>query len=181
MAEAVLNEHGAPLHWREMAERAERLGHRRSFNQQGFYNSLSLSEGLTRVGPGTYALAKWGYTAAIPYPDIIAEVFAGAGRPLTFGDLSHRVQNRRPVNVKSLQMMLDMHPRFYTSVNGLHGLRAWLPPRQKQSLLTPDELVEPDKSYRRVARAEARGYRVEDMLRSDREHRYGVPESPGRL
>jgi transcriptional regulator with XRE-family HTH domain len=43
LAEAVLDKHGAPLHWRDMADRAEKLGHRSSFSQQGF---LQLADAL---------------------------------------------------------------------------------------------------------------------------------------
>lgn len=169
LAVSVLAAHGAQLHWRIMADRAERLGHRQSFNQTAFYNALNNNKRLVRVGPGTFALTEWGQATAIPYPDIIADILSNEPQPLTFGEIYLRVHERRTIKPTSLQMLLDMHPRFYLSENGLYGLRVRLPPRHKQTLLTPDELVEAEKSFRRIARAEARGYHVNDMLQRDRQ------------
>ena len=39
-------------------------------------------------------------------------------------------------------MLLDMYPRFYKSLENTYGLRAWLSPREKQTLRTPEWLVE---------------------------------------
>lgn len=64
-------------------------------------------------------------------------------------------------------MYLDMHPRFYKSINGTYGLRTWLPPREKQNLRTPEWLVEDSKSFERVERSKQRGYDVEGIIETD--------------
>jgi len=64
-------------------------------------------------------------------------------------------------------MLLDMYPRFYKSLENTYGLRAWLAPREKQTLRTSESLVESLDSYERLVQAGQRGYDVESMIQLD--------------
>ncbi len=169
LAETVLREEGAPLHWSEAAERAERLGHRSNFSSPAFFNALQGAHSkFARTSAGTYGLSEWGITSVGSYPDIIAEVLRDAGRPLTYGVLDARVSRKRPIKKASLMMFLTMHPRFYESLEGSYGLRAWLPPRDQQTLRTPKWKVEDTDSVARVERALERGYDVDAIVARDK-------------
>lgn len=113
-------------------------------------------------------MIEWGYVTVDPYPDVIAGVLRCAGRPLAYGELFQRVSAIRSVKGTSLTMNLNLHPRFYTASDGSFGLRVWLPVREKQTLLTPDHLVETAASLRRVEKAKARRYDVDRIVDEDR-------------
>lgn len=170
LIELVLQQAGGPLHWKEIAERAEKLNRRRDCDRRSIHNTLIRCRDLfVLVGQGTYGLAASGLARAVPYPDVIAEVFLEAGRPLSYGEVSLAVNAKRKIKPTSLQMYLNQHPRFYRSVNALYGLRAWLPPRELQTLRTPDRLVEPPDSAARVEFALAHGYKVDEIVARDRQ------------
>jgi len=169
LAAAVLKDAGEPLHWSEMASRAEKLGLHKTFNDTGFFNALSLaSETFARVGQGTYGLTEWSLTNVATYPDIIAQTLRDAGRALTYGELLQRVEVIRPIKKGSLQLFLDTHARFYRSPTKMYGLRAWLLPRHKQTLRTPSWQVEGADSVLRVQKAEAKGVDVASMVEQDK-------------
>ena len=167
LAVAVLRAAGGPLHWYEIAARAEAMGHREHFTRGGLFNILSYQDVFARTGNGTYALVEQGYKSAKNYTDIIAEVLTREGKALNYGELALRVDQVRPIKPASLQMFLDTHPRFYRATNGSYGLRGWLPPREKQTLRTPEWLAEDKKSAQRLAIAEARGYNVAAIAACD--------------
>jgi hypothetical protein len=176
LAEAVLRSENRPLHWSQLAEAAEAFGHRGSLSRTGFYNALLLfPEKFVRVDQGTYALAEWGLPEAEPYTDILAEVLWREGKPLSKEQLQARVNSVRPIRESSLVMYLGLHPRFYESSEGTFGLRAWLPPREKQTLRTPKSLVETDASLVRIGRAKSRGYDVDAIVQVDRERILAAP------
>jgi hypothetical protein len=132
------------------------------------YNAIvAAPEVFTRVDSGTYALAAWGMRQADPYVSIVARVLADAGRPLAVGEIRFKVNAMRPIKSGSLQMLLDLNPRFYRSINGLYGLRAWIPNRDQQNLRIPDWQVEHIDSFQRVTRAEAKGYDISAIVNRD--------------
>jgi hypothetical protein len=169
LAEAVLREAGEPLHWTTIASRAESLGHRSEFFPTSLYNVLGYAdETFVKVGQGTYALKEWGARKAEPYTDIVAGILRAAGRPLTLGAILNAVNQVRAIKPNSLTMLLGLNARFYESVDGEYGLRAWLPDRRRQTLRSPTWQVETSKSFERVKRAEKRGYNVEAIAERDR-------------
>ena len=87
---------------------------------------------------------------------------------LEYADVLHRVLGKQSVKAGSVDLTLKMHPRFYCSLSGKYGLRAWLAAREDQTLRTPKDLVETAVSLRRVPRATARGYDVERFAERDR-------------
>ena len=169
MAERILRREGVPLHWTEITERCEASKERESFSQSSCFNAIQSDTKLfVRVGPGTYALAAWGVRKGKHLTDLIGAVFREEGRCLEYADVLHRILGKQTVKAESVELTLKMNPRFYCATSGKYGLRAWLPPREEQTLRTPKDLVETADSVRRVARARARGYDVEGIVGRDR-------------
>lgn len=165
----VLSEAKRPLHWREIAEKAYKLNKRERFETRALYHVLLAHENLfVRVGQGTYELTEWGSKQVEPYPDIIASVLKHENQPIPADTILAKVSSIRTVKQPSLIMYLDMHPRFYKSINNTYGLREWLPPREKQNLRTPEWLIEDSKSFERVERARQRGYDIENIIAEDK-------------
>ncbi|MEJ7653078.1 MAG: hypothetical protein WKH64_06930 [Chloroflexia bacterium] len=169
LAVVVLLEANTPLHWVELAERAQRIGRRTKFHGSTFHNMLQeKSDRFARVGQGTYGLIAWGLTTVETYPDILADVLKREGMPLTYGKLYQSVNALRVIEPSSFTLFLSQHPRFYRSEEGTYGLRSWLAPPEQQTAGTPACLVEDLKSFSRVQRAVARGYNVNGIVESDR-------------
>lgn len=169
LAEVVLEEASMPLHYMEIARRAEDLGRRDSFTLKAIHNVLYANPvKFAYVDQGTYGLTSWGLTSVDSYTDIVAEVLSTEGKSLPFGNILQSVNSRRTVKYQTLQMTLDMNPRFYYSQEGTYGLRAWLLPRERQTLRTPKWQVETPQSYERVERATERGYDIDMIMSQDR-------------
>ena len=169
LAVLVLKEAGHPLHWKEIVERAYQLHRRDSFNATAMYNALqSNKETFVLTNKGTYGLVEWDLDKAPYYTDLIAKVLREESHSLPMEAIYFRVNKIRPIKKTSLLLYLEMHPRFYKAIDGTYGLRAWLPPREKQTLRTPDWLVEDSKSYKRVDAARERGYDIERIILKDR-------------
>lgn len=167
----ILSKEKRPMHWSEIAEHAYRMGRRESFNSTALYNSLmNYPKLFVRVDAGTYALVEWGLKQADYYPDIIASILKSSKKPLSADTIFNRVNEIREVKRSTLNMSLDMHPRFYKSLEKTYGLRAWLPPREKQTLRTPEWLVEESDSYKRLEQANQRGYNIDNMIQYDIEN-----------
>jgi DNA-directed RNA polymerase delta subunit len=168
MACQILKNEGQPLHWSEIANRAYHLKRRDTFNSTALYNALMNHPNLfVRVDSGTYALAEWGFSQIDTYPDIIASILKSSKKPLSADTIYHKVNEIRQVKQSTLIMSLDLHPRFYRSLEKTYGLRVWLPPREKQTLRTPEWLVEDSDSYKRLEQASQRGYDIENIIRAD--------------
>jgi len=168
MAYQILMNEGQSLHWSEIANRVYHLKRRDTFNSTALYNTLMNHPKIfVRVDSGTYALVEWGFNQVDTYPDIIAAILKSSKKPLPADAIYHRVNEIRQVKQSTLIMSLEMHPRFYKSLQNTYGLRAWLPPREKQTLRTPEWLVENSDSYKRLEQASQRGYNIENMIQSD--------------
>lgn len=163
----VLREERAPLHWREIAERCERLGRRRSFSASTCFNQMTDRRLFVRVGQGRYGLVEWGIKRSRNISDLIAIFLFEDKGCLSYGEILHRSDAIQNVKTQSIKMTLDLHPRFYRAISGKYGLRAWLPDRARQTLRTHEDLIEASDSSRRVPRAEARGYDVSRIVLDD--------------
>lgn len=169
LAISVLNESRKPMHWSEIAKQAEKLSNRHNFETRGLYSVLLTNDDVfVRVGQGTYELVEWGSKSIEPYPDIIASILKKENRSLHAEIIFSKVSAVRPIKLTSLHLYLDLHPRFYKSINNTYGLRGWLPSRDKQNLRTPEWLVEDSKSFERVERATQKGYDVERIIEEDK-------------
>jgi hypothetical protein len=122
---------------------------------------------FVRVDVGTYALFEWGYSQAEYYPDIIASILKSEKKSISLDAIYIKVCQIRDVRQSTLTMLLSMHPRFYKSRENTYGLRVWLPPREKQTLRTPEWLVEDSDSIKRIEQSVQRGYDVESMIAVD--------------
>jgi hypothetical protein len=172
LALTILSKEKKPLHWSIIAERAYHMGRRDSFNSTALYNALmSDSDLFVRVDAGTYALAKWGFNRVDTYPDIIASILKLQKKALPSEAVFFKVKEIRPIKQATLTMLLDLHPRFYKSLEKTYGLRVWLPDREKQTLRTPEWLIEDSDSYRRLEQAIQRGYDVESIVNADQDIR----------
>ena len=170
LALLILSKEKRPMHWSEVVDHAYRIKRRDSFNSAALYNALiSHHDVFVRVDAGTYALVEWGFSQVDSYPDIIASILKSSKKPLPADAIYHRVNEIRQVKQSTLIMSLDMHPRFYRSLEKTYGLRVWLPPRERQTLRTPEWLVEDSDSYKRLEQANQRGYDVENMILVDLE------------
>ncbi len=168
LAFLILSKEKRPMHWSEVVDHAYRIKRRDSFNSAALYNALSSCPDLfVRVDSGTYALAEWGVSQVDTYPDIIASILKSSGKPLSADAIYHKVNGIRQVKQSTLIMSLEMHPRFYKSLQKTYGLRAWLPPRERQTLRTPEWLVEDRDSYKRLEQAIQRGYNIENIIQVD--------------
>lgn len=168
LAEEILIRAGQPLHYREIALRAESLGVRNNIGLHSLHNALIYSDNFVQVDSGTYGLKKWGIDPVETYQDVIAEILKEKGGNVTFGELLHEVNARRQIKNSTLMWLLGTNPRFYEAMDGSYGLRAWLPPREKQTLRTPKHKIETQKSLQRVQRAIDRGYNVERIVEQDK-------------
>lgn len=168
LALLILKHEKQPMHWLEISERAYHMGKRDSFSSTALYNALmNFPDTFVRVDTGTYALVEWGISQADYYPNIIASILQSSNTPLSSDSIYHKVNEIRQVKQSTLIMLLDMHPRFYKSLEKTYGLRVWLLPREKQTLRTPESFIEDSDSYRRLELASQRGYDVENMLKVD--------------
>jgi len=169
LAEGVHKEGNRPLHRREIAHRAEKLGRRSRFNGAACYSALASASGtFARVGPGTYGLAAWGLATVATYPEIIAAALKAARRPLAYQEIREAVRRNRAIKETSLRMNLSFHPRFYRSLEGSYGLRAWLLPPERRASPPPNWQVETATSLSRLQWAAARGWDIARSVERDR-------------
>ena len=168
LALLILSNKKLPMHWSEIAERAYHMKRRDLFNYTALYNTLmNHPDVFVRVDSGTYALVEWGFSQVDTYPDIIASILKSSKKPLSADAYITKLMIFGEVKQSTLIMSLDMHPRFYKSLEKTYGLRVWLPPREKQTLRTPEWLVEDSDSFKRLEQASKRGYDVENMIQAD--------------
>lgn len=165
----ILKQNGNSLHWHEIAEKAIKLKKRNNFDYQGIYNALLRDKIIfVRVDQGTYGLREWGLQPSEYYTDLLAKYLKDEKIPRTFGGIFNYINIIKAIKKSSLLMLLNLNPRFYKSIENTYGLRAWLQPRVKQTLLTPKAFVEDLKSFTRVSRAIDNGYDVDKIISMDK-------------
>lgn len=168
LAKTILEAAGTPLHYKEIARRAEELGVKEEVNLKSIHNVLGNdTDVFVQTDQGCYGLSAWGLVEIDTYPDIIADILKQSNKTLTWGELLDAVNSRRQIKHSSFTLYLSMHPRFYEAQDGTYGLRSWLPSREKQTLRTPKWMVETSKSRLRLESAENHGYHIEDIVSQD--------------
>jgi hypothetical protein len=169
-AHRVLAQAGTPMHWSEVAEQVCQLDSCHSLTKSQVHWSLSQHRELfARLGGGNYTLAEWGSPAVEPCPDIIAAILKREHHPLPAETILSKVIAVRPATQASVRSSLHLNIRFYRSMQGTFGLRAWLPEAlAEQEPSTLEWLLEDPASRRRVERAAARGIDVEKFVSRDR-------------
>ena len=139
-----------------------------TLHQRIWQHDFDKKDVFVRVDSGTYGLKEWGLRTATQYTDIIATVMNEDGRALPKEVIFAKVNQIREIKESTLLMNLDLNPRFYRSIEGSYGLRAWLPNRDEQTLRTPRWLIEDSKSISRCDNASARGYNIEAIVNKDK-------------
>ncbi len=107
----VLNKHGQPLHFTDIATHISKLGNqKRSVTTQAVHNELIKDPRFVLVGRGIYALSEWGYTPGT-VADIIAEVLK-ADAPLHKDEIVKRVLQKRQVKTTTIVLNLQEKDQF---------------------------------------------------------------------
>ena len=168
LARHVLVQAGSPMHWHDVVQAAEALKRRKSLSPSTLFNMMQFRKDIfARVGPGTYGLVEWGMSDRPSNVDLIASYFKDKGCAAPYNEILQKVGIPQKIKPHSLQMSLDLNPRFYRSIDGDYGIRAWLPPRERQTLKIPRWQIESKESYERVVRAVDDGYDVDGIVARD--------------
>ncbi len=118
----VLNKHGQPLHFSEIAGRIADLGSRkRNVTVQAVHNELIKDPRFVLVGRGIYALADWGYTPGT-VADIITDVLK-AESPLHKDEIVRRVLKKRQVKTTTIVLNLQEKDQFERVAKATYALR----------------------------------------------------------
>ena len=110
----VLREHGKPLHFTEIAARAnQRLPVDRQTNPRSIHAQLgSYSKIFARVGPGTFGLAEWGLVPEHDSAETAFRILCETGHPLEIDVLIDHVLERWQMQRGSIRAALRLDPRF---------------------------------------------------------------------
>ncbi len=118
----VLNRHGRPLHFSEIAGHVRNLGTtKRDVTIQAVHNELIKDPRFILIGRGIYALAEWGYT-----PGTVAEIIAGVLReeqPLHKDEIVRRVLMKRQVKTTTIILNLQEKDQFQRTAKATYKLK----------------------------------------------------------
>ncbi|HEX3082014.1 MAG TPA: sigma factor-like helix-turn-helix DNA-binding protein [Candidatus Saccharimonadia bacterium] len=118
----VLNRHGRPLHFSEIAKNVRGLGAtKRNVTVQAVHNELIKDERFILIGRGIYALAEWGYT-----PGTVAEIIASVLReeqPLHKDEIVRRVLLKRQVKTTTIILNLQEKDQFQRTAKATYKLK----------------------------------------------------------
>ena len=117
----VLNRHGRPLHFSDIAKHVRGLGTtKRDVTIQAVHNELIKDQRFILIGRGIYALAEWGYT-----PGTVAEIIAGVLRedaPLHKDEIVRRVLMKRQVKTTTIILNLQEKAQFVRTAKATYKL-----------------------------------------------------------
>ncbi len=118
----VLNKHGQPLHFTDIADRIGGLGQRkRDVTVQAVHNELIKDRRFVLVGRGIYALSDWGYTPGT-VADIISEILKEES-PLHKDEIVKRVLKKRQVKTTTIVLNLQEKDQFVRVSKATYALR----------------------------------------------------------
>ncbi len=108
----VLKHHGKPEHYSEIT----RLINDHKFDskvayQETVHNELIKDSRFVLIGRGIYALTEWGYKKGV-VADVIKEILAQAGRPLTRDEIINEVMKKRQVKRNTILVGLSNRKNF---------------------------------------------------------------------
>ena len=148
IARFVLRADGEPLHWRDIADRAQALGLDRDISVGTLYNSITANpEIFVYRGPGTYGLREWGLERRRYQTEVIVDWFRRAGRNAQSGEIVAALRGTEDeIGLPSVSWYLHANALFFEDIDGNYGLREWLPPTNEQRLDTPRHLRESKQS-----------------------------------
>lgn len=118
----VLNRHGRPLHFSDIAKHVRDMGAaKRDVTVQAVHNELIKDERFILIGRGIYALAEWGYT-----PGTVAEIIASVLReeqPLHKDEIVRRVLMKRQVKTTTIILNLQEKDQFVRTAKATYKLK----------------------------------------------------------
>jgi DNA-directed RNA polymerase delta subunit len=122
----VLNRHGKPLHFAEIASHIRDLqsgltSGKRDVTVQAVHNELIKDDRFILIGRGIYALAEWGYT-----PGTVAEIIASVLRdeaPLHKDEIIKRVLQKRQVKTTTIILNLQEKDQFVRTAKATYALK----------------------------------------------------------
>ena len=122
----VLNRHGKPLHFADIASHIRELQSglstgKRDVTVQAVHNELIKDDRFILIGRGIYALAEWGYT-----PGTVAEIIASVLRdeaPLHKDEIIKRVLQKRQVKTTTIILNLQEKDQFVRTAKATYALK----------------------------------------------------------
>lgn len=120
----VLKHSGKPLHFAEIANRINQVSFDSKIaNAATVHNELILDSKYILVGRGLYGLKEWGYQKGT-VSDVIEQILAEAGRPLSREEIINKVLSQRLVKKATINLALMNREKFAATVDGNYGLKA---------------------------------------------------------
>lgn len=118
----VMNKHGRPLHFSDIAGRIKNSNFtRRDVTVQAVHNELIKDSRFVLIGRGIYALAEWGYTPGT-VADIIIEVLREQS-PLHKDEIISRVLQKRQVKTTTILLNLQEKDQFERVAKATYKLK----------------------------------------------------------
>ncbi len=108
----ILEANKEPMHFSEIAkEIADSNFKRKNVTTQAIHNELIKDSRFVLIGRGIYALSSWGYKKGT-ISEIITEILAKAGKPLTREEIVKEVLHRRKVKETTILLNLQNKKLF---------------------------------------------------------------------
>jgi sigma-70-like protein len=118
----VLNRHGRPLHFSDIAGHVRNLGTtKRNVTVQAVHNELIKDQRFILIGRGIYALAEWGYTPGT-VADIIVDILRDE-QPLHKDEIVRRVLAKRQVKTTTIILNLQEKDQFQRTAKATYKLK----------------------------------------------------------
>lgn len=119
----VLNKHGQPLHFSNIAEHIRQADFARgNVTVQAVHNELIKDSRFILIGRGIYALAEWGYTPGT-VADIINDILEKEEGPLHKDEIIRRVLKKRQVKTTTIVLNLQEKEQFERVAKATYKLK----------------------------------------------------------
>jgi len=119
----ILQKYKDPMHFKIIAEKInlEKFDNKLA-HPATIHNELILDDRFVLIGRGIYALKDWGYQPGI-IVDVVKQVIAEAGAPLTKEEITKEVLKRRQVKEGSINLVLADKNIFEALEDGSYKLK----------------------------------------------------------
>lgn len=117
----VLEVSNEPMHFKEITEAINLAYPAKTVLNRTVHNELIGDKRFVLVGRGIYALKSWGYKPGV-VADVIKEVLAEAGIPMTVSDITEKVLKKRKVKPNTVVANLQDKEKFKKQAKGSYTL-----------------------------------------------------------
>lgn len=117
----VLEASNEPMHFKEITEAINLAYPAKTVLNRTVHNELIGDKRFVLVGRGIYALKSWGYKPGV-VADVIKEVLAEAGIPMTVSDITEKVLKKRKVKPNTVVANLQDKEKFKKQAKGSYTL-----------------------------------------------------------